>query len=195
MAATNDLERISEQQAAIPLQRQWPQLGRELFTLERALAANLVTYGNSLTEQEKMQRAERVKNRTFAQLYRDEEKYSRDARYRAYLLVKEGRGGEIAANPYYVDTNGKKQELPYTGLEGYYAGSVRTSAYPGMTREEIIQQEAIIGVELLRTIKKHAIENYTWSSFAKMQRALEGGEPDVKDLRNIGVLWAEVGNN
>jgi hypothetical protein len=192
MAAPGVLERINGSQSVIPLQRQWPQLGRELFTLERALTATIATYENSLTEQEKMERKERVKNRIFAQLYRDEEKYSRDARYRAYLLVKEGRGGEIAGNPYYVDTNGKKQELPYTGLEGYYAGSVRTSAYPGMTREEIIQQEAKIGVELLRTIKKHAIENYTWSSFAKMKRALEGGEPDVEDLRNIGVLWAEV---
>ena len=51
MAVTDDKEQISGQQAAIPLQRQWPQLGKELYTLERALAANLVTYGHSLTDQ------------------------------------------------------------------------------------------------------------------------------------------------
>jgi hypothetical protein len=192
MAATGLLERINGPQSAIPVQRQWPQLGRELLTLERALTANIVTYENSLTEQEKMSRKERFKHRLFAQLYRDEEKYSRDERYRAYLFVKEGRGGEIAGNPYYVDTNGKKQELPYTGLEGYYAGTVRTSAYPGITQEEMIQEEAHVGAELLRTIKKHAIEKYTWSGFAKMMKALEGGEPDVEDLKKISVLWAQV---
>ncbi len=192
MAAPGLLERINGPQSGIPLQRQWPQLGRELLTLERALTATIVTYENSLSEQEKMTRKESFKHRIFAQLYRDEEKYSRDARYRAYLFVKEGRGGEIAGNPYYIDANGKKQELPYTGLEGYYAGSVRTPVYPGLTREEMIQEEAHIGAELLRTIKKHAIENYTWSCFAKMMKALEGGEPDVEDLKNISVLWAKV---
>ena len=48
------------------------------------------------------------------------------------------------------------------------AGSIRTSEYPGMTPEEVILEEAHIGVEMLRTIKKHAIERYTWASFAKM---------------------------
>ncbi len=47
MAATYDIEQISGQLTAIPLQRQWPQLGKELYTLERALAAKLVTYGHS----------------------------------------------------------------------------------------------------------------------------------------------------
>ena len=135
MAATDDTEGISEQQAAIPLQRQWPQLGRELYTLERALAAHLVTYGHSLTDQEKMERVERVRNRVFAQLYSDDEKYTPETRYRAFLLVKDGKAGEIVGNPYFISLNahGTKQELPYTGLEGYYAGSMRTSEYPGMT--------------------------------------------------------------
>ena len=92
MAATGLLEPINGPQSVIPVQRQWPQLGRELLTLERALTANIVTYENSLTEQEKMTRKERFKHRIFAQLYRDEEKYSRDQRYRAYLFVKESRG-------------------------------------------------------------------------------------------------------
>ena len=194
MAATDDTEGISEQQAAIPLQRQWPQLGRELYTLERALAAHLVTYGHSLTDQEKMERVERVRNRVFAQLYSDDEKYTPETRYCAFLLVKNGKAGEIVGNPYFINFNahGTKQELPYTGLEGYYAGSMRTSEYPGMTPEGVLQDEAYIGLEMLRTLKKHAIERYTWASFAKMKKGLECGEPDVEDLKNIEILWAEV---
>ena len=105
MAATDDIEQISGQQAAIPLQRQWPQLGKELYTLERALAANLVTYGHSLTDQEKMQRVERVRNRVFAQLYSDDEKYTPETRYCAFLLLKNGRAGEIVGNPYFINFN------------------------------------------------------------------------------------------
>jgi hypothetical protein len=192
MAATDNFEQISGQQAAIPLQRRWPQLGKELYTLERALAAHFVTYGHTLTEQEKMERVERVRNRVFAQLYNDDEKYTPEARYRAFLVVKNGKAGEIVGNPYVVNAYGEKQELPYTGLEGYYAGSVRTPEYPGMIPEEVLQQEAHIGLELLSTIKKHAIERYTWASFAKMKKGLESGEPDVEDLKNIDILWGEV---
>ncbi len=61
-----------------------------------------------------------------------------------------------------------------------------------MTREEIIQEEAHIGLELLRSIKNHCVENYSWARFAKMKKALESGEPDVEDLRAITLLWAEV---
>ncbi len=190
--ATDNIEPISRQQTAIPLQRQWPQLGRELYSLERALAAHFVTYGHTLSENEKMERAERFRNRVFAQLYNDDEKYSPETRYRAFLLVKHGKAGEIVGNPYFVDAYGQQQELPYTGLEGYYAGSMRTSAYPGMEPEDVIQEEAHIGIEILRTIKKHAIERYTWASFAKMKKGLESGEPDIEDLKNIEILWAEV---
>jgi len=170
---TDDIEPISGQQTAIPLQRQWSQLGRELYSLERALAAHFVTYGHALSENEKIERAERFRNRVFAQLYNDDEKYSPETRYRAFLLVKHGKAGEIVGNPYFVDAYGQQQELPYTGLEGYYAGSIRTSAYPGMEPEDVIQEEAHIGIEILRTIKKHAIERYTWASFAIMKKGLE----------------------
>ncbi len=61
-----------------------------------------------------------------------------------------------------------------------------------MSQEEVIQEEAHIGVEMLRTIKKHAIERYTWASFAKMKKGLESGEPDIEDLKNIEILWAEI---
>ncbi len=189
---TDDIEPISGQQTAIPLQRQWSQLGRELYSLERALAAHFVTYGHALSENEKIERAERFRNRVFAQLYNDDEKYSPETRYRAFLLVKHEKAGEIVGNPYFVDAYGQQQELPYTGLEGYYAGSIRTSAYSGMSPGEVVQEEAHIGVEMLRTIKKHAIERYTWASFAKMKKGLESGEPDIEDLKNIEILWAEV---
>jgi len=108
------------------------------------------------------------------------------------LVVKNGKAGEIVGNPYIVDTHGQKQQLPYTGLEGYYAGSIRTSAYPGMTPDEVVQEEAHLGVEMLKTIKKHAIERYTWASYAKMKKGLESGEPDIEDLKSIEILWAEV---
>ena len=192
MVATEIGERISEHQVAIPLQRQWPQLGRELFTLECALTKTVLTYDTPLAEQEKMERKERIRGHILAQLYRDEEKHSRDARYRAFLVVKKGKAAEIVGHPYHADINGTKRELPYTGLEGYYAGSERTSDYPGLTREAIIQEEAQIGVVLLRTIKKRAIEKYAWARFAKLKKALECGEPDVEDLRSIMLLWAQV---
>ena len=157
MVATAIQERISGQQSAISLQRQWPQLGRKLFTLEYALTDTFVTYDPPLTEQEQRERKDKIRGHILAQLYRDEEKHSRDARYRAFLVVEKGRAGGIVGHPYYVDTNGMKRELPYTGLEGYYAGSQRTSDYPGLTQEEIIRDEAQIGSELLRTLKKRLL--------------------------------------
>lgn len=181
-----------EQQTAHSLQRQWPQLGRELYSLERALAAHFVTYGHSLSATEKLEQTERIRDRVFAQIYNDDEKYSPETRYRAFLLVRHGKAGEIVGNPYFVNAYGKRQEIPYTGLEGYYAGSIRTSEYPGLKLEEVILEEAHIGIEMLKTIKKHAIERYTWASYAKMKKGLESGEPDIEDLKNIEILWSEV---
>jgi hypothetical protein len=86
--ATHNIASTSEQQTAYPLQRQWPQLGKELYSLERALAAHFVTYGHTLSEHEKTERAERFRNRVFAQLNNDDEKYSPETRYRAFLVVK-----------------------------------------------------------------------------------------------------------
>lgn len=189
---TDHIQPIGEPQTAYPLQRQWPQLGKELYTLERALATHFVTYGHSLTDQEIMQRVERVRNRVFAQLYSEDEKYTPETRYCAFLVVKDGKAGEIGGNLSLIHAHGMKQELPYTGLEGYRAGSVRTSQYPGMTPEGAVQEEAYIGLEMLRTLKKHAIERYTWASFAKMKKGLESGEPDIEDLKSIEVIWADV---
>lgn len=188
----SDNQFSNDQQATNPVQREWPQLGKELYSLERALAAHFVTYGQTLPLNKKSELADRFKNRVFAQLYNDDEKYSPETRYRAFLVVKNGKAGEIVGNPYFVDVQGQRQELPYTGLEGYYAGSIKTSMYPGMTPEEVVCEEAHIGLEMLKTIKKHAIERYTWSSYAKLKKGLECGEPDIEDLKNIEILWAEV---
>ena len=45
--ATNNIESTNEQQTTNSVQRQWPQLGKELYSLERALAAHFVTYGQT----------------------------------------------------------------------------------------------------------------------------------------------------
>ena len=174
------------------LQRQWPQLGRELFTLESSHSASHERYQPPQLEQEENERKGKVRSLILAQLYRDEDTYSRDARYCAFLFVQKERAGEIVGNPSLVAINGKHQELPYTGLEGYYAGSEENSKHPGLTQEEIIQEEAQLGLELLRTIKKQCVENYSWSRFAKLKKALESGEPDIEDLRIVTLLWAEV---
>lgn len=190
--ATNNIDSINKQQTTNHVQRQWPQLGKELYSLERALAAHLVTYGQTLPEHKKSELAERFKNRVFAQLYNDDEKYSPETRYRAFLVVKHGKAGEIVGNPYTIDKSGKRLQLPYTGLEGYYAGSMITSTYPGVTPEEVVQEEANLGIEMLKNIKRHAIERYTWASYAKMKKGLESGEPDIEDLKTIEIVWAEV---
>lgn len=185
-------EQTIGQRSEISLQRQWPQLGRELFTLESALTDTVGADEIPLTERERTEKKASIREKILAQLYRDEEEYSLDLRYCALLVVAKSRGGEIVGNPYCIGKDGKKQELPYTGLEGYYAGSEMTSEHPGMTPQEIVQEEAHIGVALLANIKKHHVAHYSWASFAKLKKALEGGEPDIKDLRNLGVLWAEV---
>ena len=188
----NNIDSTNEQQTTNHVQRQWPQLGKELYSLERALAAHFVTYGQTLPLNKKMEIAERFKNRVFAQLYNDDEKYSPETRYRAFLVVKNGKAGEIVGNPYIIDRSGKRQQLPYTGLEGYYAGSMKTSTYSGMTPEQVVREEAHIGLDMLKSIKKHAIERYTWASYAKMKKGLESGEPDIEDLKTIEILWAEI---
>lgn len=192
MAATNFFEQTRGQPAALLQQRQWPQLGRELYSLERTLAARLAAFGHTLTELQQMERAENIRKRVFGQLDNDDEYYTPEERYLAFLLVKQVKAGELVGNPFAIDAYGQKRELPYTGLEGYYAGSVRTPSYPGLMPEEVVLEEAHIGVELLRALKKHAIDRYMWASFAKMKRGLESGKPDIEDLKTVEILWAKV---
>lgn len=185
-------EQTVGQGSGMSLQRQWPQLGRELFTLESTLTGTVFAHEIPLTERESTEKRARIREKVLAQLYRDDEKYSIDLRYCALLVVAKGRGAEIVGNPYCIGKDGKKQELPYTGLEGYYAGSEMTAEHPGMAPQEIVGEEANVGVALLASIKKHHVDHYSWANFAKMKKALEGAEPDVKVLRNLGLLWAEV---
>jgi len=115
-----------------------------------------------------------------------------EKQYEAYELVREGRAVEIVGNPHYIGRDGKEYELPYTGLEGYYAGSEARPARPGMTKEQIVEEEANVGLNLLREMKKHCIEHDTWSSFTRLRRASEGGKANVADLRNLDLLWTKV---
>lgn len=187
----SDIEHYTETTLP-PLQHRWPLLGKELFAMEQTLTDIPAPNQQPLTEREKREKREKIRNTIIAQLYRDEEAYPRDMRYLAFLLLKQGRGGEIVGDLFAVEKGGRKQELPYTGLEGYYAGSERTSKRPGMAQEEIIQEEANIGAQLLKTVKKHYIQSNSWVSFSRLKRVLEGADPDIEELRNTEVLWSMV---
>lgn len=189
----------STERALPPLYYQWPQLGRELFTREHVLTDDVASYvttsgisQQTLPEQEKRQKREKFRNAIIAQLYREEEGYPLDLRYLAFLLVKQGRGGELVGNPSVREQGGSKQALPYTGLEGYYAGSESTSQRPGMTSEDIIQEEANLGAELLKSLKNRAIENYSWANFARLKHILAGEQPTIEELKTLQLLWTEI---
>ncbi len=205
----------STETALPPLHHQWPQLGQELFAQEEVLTeggdkSQTEGGGKSQTEgggknqteggashavtieQEKERRRELIRRAIMAQLYHDDEGYSLDMRHLAFLLVRLGRGGELVGSPSVVELGGSEQELPYTGLEGYYAGSERTPQRPGMTSEDIIQEEANLGAELLKSLKKRAIENYSWSELTRLMHALEGQEPTIDELKTLQLLWAEI---
>jgi len=186
-----DIERYTET-ALPPLHRQWPQLGQELVVLEHTLTYAPGGQKQPLTDQKKREQRESIRHALIAQLYRDEDTYSRDTRYLAFLVVKKGRGGVIVGNPYAIGKKGRKQELPYTGLEGYYAGSEQTAQRPGMTAEDIIQEEAGIGAALLASIKQHAIEHDVWIEFTHLKHALAGGTPDEAELQEMRIYWSMV---
>lgn len=174
------------------MQNQWPLLGKELFALEHTLSDTPGAHQQPLTEQEKAEKREEIRNSIVAQLYRDEGSYTRDTRHLAFLLLKAGRGGAIVGNPYIINKDGKQQELPYTGLEGYYAGSEETVERPGMTPQAILQEEADIGSQLLKSIKKHAIKQNSWVSFSHLKQVLAGREPDLEELRAIESYWGII---
>jgi hypothetical protein len=180
----HEQDSITRQQAAgrIRIQRTWPQLGRELYNLE---CKTLNTKGDR-NEQQKKELRERLRAAIIEQCGAYEQPYE------AYELVRAGRAAEIVGNPHYLDRDGKEHALPYTGLEGYYAGSEARPDRPGITKEYIIEEEANVGRELVKNIKRRCVENYSWASFARMKRALKGKSADVVDLRQIDLLWTEV---
>jgi hypothetical protein len=175
-----------------PLRHQWPQLGQELFELEHILT-DVPDAGQRLAaEQKKREQQAKIRDTILAQLYQEEGKYSRDMRYLAFLLLKQGRAGSLVGDPYTIEKSGKRLELPYTGLEGYYAGTERTSDRSGLTSEEIVQEEANIGTQILKTLKKQAIEQNSWLAFTHLKDALAWKEQDVEVIKNIQLLWGTV---
>ncbi len=173
-----DIDTYTER-ALPPLQHQWLLPGQESLALKWAFSATQ----QPQTEQEKRRGSEAIRNAILAQLNSNMGTTSRDTQYLAYLLLKKGRGGEIVGNPYAIGY--RQQELPYTGLEGYYAGSERTATRPGLTPGEILLEEANLGAELLKTMKKHYIEHNAWVEFAHLKHALDGERPDVEELKSV----------
>jgi hypothetical protein len=183
---------LSGETAFPTLQHQWPLLGKKLFALEHTHTDTSGANKKPLTEQEKEEKRADIRNAIVAQLFREEETYARDTRHLAFLFLKAGRGGAIVGNPTTITKVGKKQELPYTGLEGYYAGSEKTNERPGMTPEAILLEEADIGAHLLGSIKKQAIEQNSWVTFSGLKHVLDGGEPGLEQLRTIQLLWSMI---
>lgn len=175
-----------------PLRHQWPLLGQELFELEHTLTEIPESGLPPLSVQEKREQRVDVRETIIAQVYQEEGHYSRDMRYLAFLLLKQGRAGSIVGNPFTRDKNGKRQELPYTGLEGYYAGVERTPDRSGLTCEEIVQEEANRGAHLLKTLKQQAIEENSWIDLIHLKNTLAGQEQDIEMIRRIQVLWGTI---
>lgn len=185
-------DQISQTAPSIKLQRHWSRLAQEWFVLERVLAGALGKEQQTSGSQEIKDLQEAVRYAIISPFSRDEEDYSRDLRYLAFLLLKQGRGGIIVGNPYTTTSDGKLQPMPYTGLEGYYAGSEQTLSRPGLSREEIVQEEANIGTHLLHTIKQRVVSQNTWARFVRLQHVLTGAEPDVQELRTIQLYWSMI---
>lgn len=165
----------------LQIQSTWPQLGRVFYRLEHdAIDANA-----SLSEKQKKELRDKVKEIIIDQCSTYERQYE------AFEYVIRGRAVEIVGNPHYIGKDGKTHELPYTGLEGCYAGSEKKLNRPGLTQEQIIEEEATIGLELLKRLKKDSIEHYAWSSFARIHDP-ENGALDREDLKRINLLWTSV---
>ena len=185
--AMSNLDQALDQQLSagtIHIQHAWPQLARALYNLEHE---ETDAVGN-LDEDQKYVHWQRIRELIIEQC----EKYERQ--FEAYEFVRMGRAAEIVGNPHYRGKHGQEHELPYTGLEGYYAGSEEQPERPGMTREQIIEEEADIGLELVKKMKKRSIEHYAWASFVKTEKASEKGTEnvDIADLRNLYLLWTGV---
>lgn len=61
-----------------------------------------------------------------------------------------------------------------------------------MTPEEIIQEEANIGAQTLKDIKKQAIAQNSWVTYSRLKHALEEEKPALEELRVFRVLWSEI---
>ncbi len=168
----------------IRIQRAWPQLGRALYQLEH----DAFDSRSDLSQEQKSEQRKLAKEAVLAQCDSHEEEYE------AFEVVRLGRASAIVGNPRFMGKTGEEYDLPYTGLEGYYAGSEQSPQRPGMRPEQIIEEEAAIGLDLLAEIKKRCIETYSWAHFARMRHALDQAttEAEVEDLRTIGTAWTIV---
>ena len=179
LPARTGQEHRQQGEVTLCIRREWPQLARELFELEHeALAAH-----PPASEQSKHEQLERVRL-SILECCRAYER-----QYEAYELVRRGRACEIVGNPHYRGNEGTAHPLPYTGLEGYYAGSEALPDRPGLTKEQIIEEEAAIGLELMRKIKRHCVASYSWASFTRLQRADEEEATSLESLTELYLLW------
>lgn len=163
------------------LRRTWPQLGRMLYQLEH----DAVDSNEHLDEVQKRELRAKIKEIILDRCS------SYERQYEAFEYVMRGRAVEIVGNPFYQGSDGKEHELPYTGLEGCYVGSEAKSGRPGLTQAQIIEEEANIGQELLKRLKKDAIKNYAWASFARIADP-DHHVLDKADLKRLHLLWACV---
>src|ERR1019366_172648 len=161
------------------LRRAWPQLGRMLYQLEH----DGIDSNEHLNDVQKRELRAKIKDILL------EHCSSYEQQYAAFEYVMRGRAVEIVGNPCYMDKDGTLHDLPYTGLEGYYVGSEAKAGRSGLTQAQIIEEEANIGQELLHTLKKDAIANYAWASFAKIADP-DHHVLDKDDLKRINLLWA-----
>jgi hypothetical protein len=165
------------------LQHQWPALGKELFAREQRLSSPSVSTLHQQATQEHLRQS------TLAHLYQAEGQYSRATRYLAFLLVKYGRGAELVGNPSCIGRDGALIALPYTGLEGYYAGSEQTATYPGLSRSDILHEEAERGAQLVKMLKKEAVEHNSWAEYVHLRQTLDGKEQKRETIRTLQTLW------
>lgn len=173
-----------EMEAISPhIQHQWPALGQELVAREQHLVPS------STSDQHAQATQEHLRQEILAQLYQAEGQYSRATRYLAFLLVKYGRGAEIIGNPVAVRADGTHLALPYTGLEGYYAGSASTASFPGLSQSDILHEEASNGAQIVKRLKKDAVEHNTWADYVHLRHILEGKEQQRVALNTLQTLW------
>jgi len=171
------IEQLSD--GTVLLRRAWPQLGRMLYQLEH----DAIDSNEHLDDVQKRELRAKVKEIILDRCS------SYERQYEAFEYVMRGRAVEIVGNPCYPGIDGKEHELPYTGLEGCYVGSEAKTGRPGLTQAQIVEEEANIGLELLKRLKKDAIKNYAWANFTRISDP-DHHVLDKGDLKRIHLLWA-----
>lgn len=182
-APSQENQAAGEAASATPqIQHRWPSLGKELMVREQNLAESASPHQQIQALQEQ------YRQETLAHLYESEGQYSHATRYLAFLLVKYGRGADIVGNPV-LQGAGRLSALPYTGLEGYYAGSVCTERYPGLSQDEVLHEEAALGLEMLHMLKKDAVARNAWADYLQIRHTLEGTTQTRGAIQTIQTLW------